>query len=196
MASKNLDDVSEKLILGQQTAFLAQKSVYFYATPGHITPLFWAQTDPTWWDHISPISWGNSGYLRFSGRWPFGRSAGRFTARLPKVAFFWVKNAVFRPETNPKKLFPLWRDTKKTTVLCWLIAWRASGGAAGSIFGPKFTPKTVFFMLHHEHPFLGLRRTTLYGIITSPYPEATLISFSFLIWDHFGPNIADNCFAD
>ena len=26
MASKNLDDVSEKLILGQQTAFLAQKS--------------------------------------------------------------------------------------------------------------------------------------------------------------------------
>ena len=25
----------------------------------HITPPFWARTDPTQWDHISPISWGN-----------------------------------------------------------------------------------------------------------------------------------------
>ena len=43
---------------------------------------------------------------------------------------------------------------------------------------------------------MGLKRTRLYGIITSPYPEATLISFSFLIWDHLGPNMADNWFAD
>ena len=33
MASKNLDDVSKKLILGQKTAFLAKKSAFFYATP-------------------------------------------------------------------------------------------------------------------------------------------------------------------
>ena len=48
----------------------------------HITPLYWAQTDPTRWDHISSISWGNFGYLRFSGRWPFGRLAGRFLAPI------------------------------------------------------------------------------------------------------------------
>ena len=29
------------------------------------------------------LSWGNSGYLQFSGRWPFGQSAARFMVRLP-----------------------------------------------------------------------------------------------------------------
>ena len=48
----------------------------------HITPIYWAQTDPTRWDHISSIAWGNFGYLRFSGRWPFGRLAGRFLAPI------------------------------------------------------------------------------------------------------------------
>ena len=33
MATKNLDDVSKKLILGQKTAFLAQKPAFVYATP-------------------------------------------------------------------------------------------------------------------------------------------------------------------
>ena len=33
MASKNLDDVSKKLISGQKTAFSAKKSAFFYATP-------------------------------------------------------------------------------------------------------------------------------------------------------------------
>ena len=64
-------------------------------------------------------------------------------------------------------------------------------------FWPKIDPKNCLFSCYTlKHPFLVLRRTTLYGIIASPYPEATLISFSFPIWDHFGPNMADNWFAD
>ena len=45
-------------------------------------PLFWAQTDPDQWDHIFPISQGNFRCLRFSGRCPFVRSAGRFLAPI------------------------------------------------------------------------------------------------------------------
>ena len=63
----------------------------------HITPIFWGQTDPTQWDHKSPISWGNSGYLRFSGRWLFGRSAGCFLAPIAQSGSFWAQSAVFDP---------------------------------------------------------------------------------------------------
>ena len=51
-------------------------------------PLFWPQTNPAQWDHIFPISSGNSGYLRYSGRCPFGRSAGRFLVFGLKMLFF------------------------------------------------------------------------------------------------------------
>ena len=44
--------------------------------------LFWDQTDPDQWDHIFPISQGNFRCLRFSGRCPFVRSAGRFLAPI------------------------------------------------------------------------------------------------------------------
>ena len=46
--------------------------------------LFWPQTNLIQWNHIFPKSWGNSGYLRFSGRYPFGCSAGRFLALIAK----------------------------------------------------------------------------------------------------------------
>ena len=71
----------------------------------------------------------------------------------PKWPFFGSKMLFFSQKLlfqrhHPKKLLSLWRDTTKTTYLCWLIAWRTSGGLAGSIFGPELTPKTVFFTLH------------------------------------------------
>ena len=152
MASKNLDDVSEKLILGQQTAFLAHfrpKNLFFLRYT-HITPLFWARIDPTWWDHISPISWGNSGYLQFLGRWPFGRSAGRFTAPIAQSGLFRVKNAVFRPETHfsetsSKKVVPIVTGHQKDNSFVLTHCMAGLWGAAGSIFGQKLTLKTVFF---------------------------------------------------
>merc|ERR1711911_385245 len=85
------------------------------------------------------------------------------------------------------------KDNSFVLTHCMAGLW----GGGRVHFWPKIDPKNCFFSCYTLlHPFLGLRRTTLYGIITSPYPEATLISFSFLIWDHFGPNMADNCFAD
>ena len=75
----------------------------------HITPIFWGQMDPNQWDHKSPISWGNSGYLWFSGRWPFGRSAGRFSAPIAQSGPFWAqKRCFFWPEINF-----LWTASKK-----------------------------------------------------------------------------------
>ena len=61
----------------------------------HIVYMFWTRMDSTQWDDKSPISWGNSGYLRFSGRWPFGHSARRFSAPGPEFdhwqMVFWPK---------------------------------------------------------------------------------------------------------
>ena len=67
------------LLGGCNGLFLAKKwpeNQIFLRYP-HITHLFWSQTDLTLWDHNIPISWGNSRYLWFSGRCPFGCSAGR-----------------------------------------------------------------------------------------------------------------------
>ena len=50
----------------------------------HITPLFWAQTDPTRWDHNIPISWGNSRYLWFSVRCLIGCLASSCMAPIAK----------------------------------------------------------------------------------------------------------------
>ena len=70
------------------------KSAFFYATP--IKPQFFlSQMDPTLWDHKSLISWGNSGYLRFSGMWRFGRSADRFMALIAQNDHFVPKSAIF-----------------------------------------------------------------------------------------------------
>ena len=113
--------------------------------------------------------------------WVGGRSAARravLQPRLPKVAFFGSKMLFFG-----RKLI----DS--------LHGGPLGGGRVH--FWPKIDPKNCLFSCYTlKHPFLVLRRTTLYGIIASPYPEATLISFSFPIWYHFGPNMADNWFAD
>ena len=42
-------------------------------------------------EHISHISWGNSGYLRFSSRWPFGCSAACFSVPIAQSDLFKAK---------------------------------------------------------------------------------------------------------
>ena len=122
----------------------------FFLRYTHITPLFWARIDPTWWDHISPISWGNSGYLQFLGRWPFGRSAGRFTAPIAQSGLFRVKNAVFRPETHfsetsSKKIVPIvtghQKDNSFVLTHCMADLW----GGGRVHFWPKIDPKSCLF---------------------------------------------------
>ena len=52
-------------------------------------------------------------------------------------------------------------------------------------FWPNFCPQICFFLRYtHVTPFFGLRRTQLNGIITSPYPEATLDTFGFPVGAH------------
>ena len=69
--------------------------ICFFLRYAYITPIFWCQTDLTQWGHISPISWANSGYIRFFGRQSFSRSAGRYWPQLAKVTIDKVKNVFF-----------------------------------------------------------------------------------------------------
>ena len=55
------------------------------------------------WDHNFPTSWGNSGYLRFSGRRPFGCSAGRFMAPIAQSGLFGGQKCCFSaPPAAPR----------------------------------------------------------------------------------------------
>lgn len=123
-------------------------------------PHFSAQTDPTHLDHKSLIFWGNSGYLPFSDRWPFGRLAGRFVAPIAQSGPFGPNNAVLWPEINffvaslKKKLLQLWQDTWKTTSLCWLHC-RVSGRPSRSFLGQKLAQNSDIFSLHLKSPPFG-----------------------------------------
>ena len=84
------------LLGGCNGLFLAKKwpeNQIFLRYP-HITHLFWSQTDLTLWDHNIPISWGNYGYLWFSGRCPFGCSAGRCMGPIAENYHFWAKKCI------------------------------------------------------------------------------------------------------
>ena len=83
--------------------------ICFFLRYTHITPVFWAQTDLTQWNHISHISRGNSGYLWMSDMCPFDCSAGRFMAPIaqsdplggPKMQFLGRKSIFWRHRPNP-----------------------------------------------------------------------------------------------
>ena len=118
----------------------------------YITPICSGPTDPTQWDHKSPISWGNSGYLRFSCRWPFGRLAGRFVAPIAQSGPFVVQKSCFlarnhffvnshaTESTQKCCLFgvqSLWRQ-KNWTILekKWISGQKTAFLARKSAFGP------------------------------------------------------------
>ena len=95
MVTKKLEYVPIIWLQGQKTLYFWPKN-QFFPTLRPYNPLFWPQTDSAQWDHIFPISSGNSGYLRFSGRCPFGRSAGRFLAPIAQNGpFFRLKMLFF-----------------------------------------------------------------------------------------------------
>ena len=83
----------------QETIFgpkIAPKTDFLRYTP--VTHLSWAQAEPTQWDHNIPISWGNFGYLRFSGRCPFYCSAVRFMALIAQNGLFGDHKCRFGPK--------------------------------------------------------------------------------------------------
>ena len=62
----NLNESFKKMTFSQKT-FLTLSMVTLanrgQKTASRAEPIFWGQTDLTQWGHISPISWGNSGYI-------------------------------------------------------------------------------------------------------------------------------------
>ena len=94
MVTKKLDAFGKKMDFGPKNCIFGPKfSIFLRYT--YETPIFSARTVPTQWDHKSPISWGNSGYLQFSGRWPFDRLAGRFVAPIAQSGPFGVQKSCF-----------------------------------------------------------------------------------------------------
>ena len=147
MVTKNLDDFQKKWISGQKTAFLARNSAFFYATP--MKPPFFGSDAPDRTDHMSTISWGNSGYLRFSGRWPFGRSAGRFSAPIAQSGPFGAQKRCFRPKinflcTSSNFFVTIMTRHQKDNVFVLLMLLSKLQGGCKSPFWPKNGPKIWF----------------------------------------------------
>ena len=65
----------------------------------HITPIFWAQTDPTQWDHETPYLEVTLDTFCFpvGGRLAVWRAVS--WPLLPKVVLFEAKNVVFAPKS-------------------------------------------------------------------------------------------------
>ena len=107
-SNKKFGLFTEKLDLGPKNCIFSQKFCIFFTL--HLwNPLFLAQTDLIQLDHKLPISWGNSGNLRFSGRWWFGRLAGRSVALIAQSGSFWAQKRCFLAQyqffvANLKKL--------------------------------------------------------------------------------------------
>ena len=72
---------------------MAWNSAFFTLHPMK-PPSFFNQRGPTQLDHKSPIPWGNSWSIWFSGRWPFG---GPF---FGTDCLMWAQKRCFWPEIN------------------------------------------------------------------------------------------------
>ena len=120
MVTKNLDDVAKKLILGQKTAFLAQKSVFFlrYA---HITHFFGLRRTRLNGIITSPCPEVTLDTFGF----PVGaRLAARQAVFWPKMALFEPKMLFFGPSGHPgvqiatglvQTRLPFWRSVVMVT---------------------------------------------------------------------------------
>ena len=127
----------------------------------HIAYIFWTRMDSTQWDDKSPISWGNSGYLRFSGRWPFGRSAGRFMAPIAQSGPFWAQKRCFLARNDffvdsLKKICYHHDRTPKRQPFCVdCIAGWSPGGRQGPLLAQKWPENLIFLRYTYKIPFFG-----------------------------------------
>ena len=147
----------------------------------HITPIFWGQMDPNQWDHKSPISWGNSGYLRYSGMWPFGRSAGRFTAPIAQSGLFWGQKCCFSAGNSffrdiiQNNCSHCDRTPKRQQFCVDSLHGGPLGGRQGPFLAQNWPQKQSFFMLHPVAPIFGAQT------------DYTLWDHNFPIsWGNFG----------
>ena len=111
----------------------------------------------TWPVFPRNISYLILSYLRIWGRYdPIEsgpsepKKGGLYGCSVKKNRFFGQKCCFFGPKSifwrrRPNFLMPSWRDTKKTTFLCWLRRMAGLGAAAGAHFWPE---NVHFFTLH------------------------------------------------
>ena len=150
MVTKKLDAFGKKMDFGPKNCIFGPKFCIFLRYT-YETPIFSARTVPTQWDHKSPISWGNSGYLRFSCRWPFGRLAGRFVAPIAQSGPFVVQKSCFLARNH---FFVNSHATESTQKCClfgvrsWWWQTKLENFKKKMDFGPKkfiFDPNSAFF---------------------------------------------------
>ena len=102
------------------------------------------------------------------------------------MAHFGAKNGIFGPQQLPQRppcdefntqTLPIWCPVIMVTKnleyvpIIWLCGQKSL----------NFWPKNQFFFLRYDHitQFFGLKQTRLNGIISSPYPQVTLVTFGF-----------------
>ena len=133
----------------QQTAFSAQKSAFFTLHP--YNPPFFG-LGGTRLDGIISPPYPEVTLYTFGFR-VGGRSAARraiLQPRLPKVAFFGVKNAVFRPETHfsdtsSKKIVPIVTGHQKDNIFVLTHCMAGLWGGGRVHFWPKIDRKNCLF---------------------------------------------------
>ena len=182
--------MAKKWILGQKTAFSAQNSAFFYATP--MKPPFFRLGRSRLNGIISPpypaVTLDNFGFPG-GGRLAAWRAVS--WPRLPKVALLGSRNAVFGPKAffcgQPckgfnRKMLSFWCPVMMVTKNLddfrkkWISGQKTAFLARNSAF---------FYATPMKPPFFGVRRTRLNGIISPPYPEVTLDTFGFPVGGRF-----------
>ena len=155
--------MAKKWILGQKTAFSAQNSAFFYATP--MKPPFFQLKRPRLNGIISP-PYPEVTLDTFS--FPVGGRLAAWRAvswpRLPKVALLGSKNAVFGPKPffcgHPckgfnRKMLSFWCPVMVVTNKVGQFPKKMGSWPKNCIFYPKFC---VFLRYTYETP-ISLART-------------------------------------
>ena len=176
--------MAKKLILGQKTAFSAQNSAIFYATPK--IPEFFQLKRPLLNWIISPpypeVTMDTFSFL-VGGCLAAWRAVS--WPRLPKVALLGSKNAVLGPKPffcgHPCKGF----NRKMLSFGCPVMVVTKEIGRVRKkwIWGQKnafLTKNSAFFYATPmKPPFFWLGWSRLNGMTTPPYPDVTLDTFGF-----------------
>ena len=133
----------------RQGPFLAQnlpQKLSFFTLHPYSPPFLGSDGPDSIASYLPHILLGNSGYPWFSGRWPLGRSACCFMAAIAQSGLFWGQKCCFLAGNSFS------RDIiQKNCCHCDGTSKRQQF----CVFGPKLTPKTVFFALHPVAPIFG-----------------------------------------
>ena len=136
---------------------MAWNSAFFTLHPMK-PPSFFNQRGPTQLDHKSPIPWGNSWSIWFSGRWPLG---GPF---FGTDCLMWAQKRCFWPEINflctaPSKLL------KRQFFHIAHVAEQAPGGCSAQKWFPLYCIAWHRMVLHGIALYLIVLHSFQYSMV-------------------------------